>query len=345
MAHLVQAGNARPKVRSGWGVWLLGIITGGIYSAWWWHRTSKDLAEFESSDGSESTINAARESGIVAAMVAVTWVAQIVMREEVPATSFDGTATTTTAMTAEGSLVMFACTIGLLVMAGRMRSNVKRVMTRAGMLPEEQPGGFLFWVGAFLLSVPGSSGMLQTGLNKLWERYPRWYESIGGTKEEFGAAPTPIAVGGTAPIGAPMQVQQQLPAQLAAAAGMPAATPIAGGNPSAVLAELGPRAQAGALDAASAFRYAQAVEQVHGAEQASQWYRFVANTDPSNAQALYWTGSYLVGRGDESGMAYLHRAAQDASTRAAAANQLASHLERMGRSAEAAQWRSYATAA
>lgn len=346
VAHLVQAGNARPKVRSGLGVWFLGLITGGIYSIYWWKRTASDLAEFESSDGSTSSIDVKREAGGVGALLAMIYVAQIGMRESTQGVDpFTGQVVETSQVTMAGSIVGLVAFIGMLYMAYRLRSHARRVMTKAGMLPEEQPGAVSFWLVSFFFGLFGSTGNLQAALNTLWNRYPRWYKSIGGTKDEVvgGPATAGMPVGATAPIGAPMMAAQPVPA------GTPGAQPIAapaaaGGDAAQVLAELTPRAQAGQLDAASGFRFAQAVEQLHGVEPAAQWYEFVANSDPANAHAMYWVGAYRVARNDEGGVAYLHRAAQDATFRAAASQMLAEHLERTGRHEDAARWRQYAAA-
>lgn len=326
-------------------MWFLGAITGGIYSVWWWHRTHADLAAFESSDGSESTINPAKETAAVGVLYLAVIVSQF-MRETVTQTNpFTGQVETVTQASPVGSIVALAAAVGLLVMAGRMRSTARRVMAKAGMLPEEYPGGVGFWAAAFFLSIPGSTGVMQGGLNTLWNRYPRWYKSIGGTKDEVavGSSTVSMPVGATAPIAAPMSAAQPVPAGVPTGLAAPAPA-AADGGAAQVLAQLTPRAQAGQLDATAGFQFAQAVEQVHGPEPAAQWYEFVANSDPSNAHALYWVGAFRVARSDEGGVAYLHRAAQDSTFRAAASGMLAEYLERTGRLDDAARWRQYAAA-
>jgi hypothetical protein len=357
MAHQVQAGNARPKVRGGLAVFFLGLITGGIYTAFWWYRTSRDMAEFE---GPDTRVNPLLETGLMGAGLIALNAAQFTARETTQGVNpVTGLTEQSSTLTSAGLAIVLGSVVFLWYVSHRLRSHMRRVMSRAGMLPEEMPGGVSFWACTVFLNVYGSSSSIQSGLNKLWERYPRWYKSLGGTREEvLGASTDQLAASASAaglnlagpmPAGTPMPGAGQQPGHappaytppLAAQAPAPALAPAQPSDPAQIMQALGARAQAGQLRAEEAFAYARAVEQVHGAESAAPWYEFVANSDPTNMDAMYWIGAWRLGRRDDTGLPYLHRAAQDPRLRSHAGNLMIQYLEQQGRQAEAAQWRAW----
>lgn len=320
MAHYVQMGNAQPKVRSGWGVFGLGLVTLGGYTAWWWYRTCEDLAVIERArDGSTRLRPAVEATFAFCAMYVFTIIAFLIAARDL---SHSDTVV----------IVRAVMLIGLgiqVVLARRVWAAGRRIMMQVGMLPEEMPSAGGIWGCTAVLGVMFNSGgftavavagVLQAAINTAWLRLPRYYPSIGGTREEIMGAMQLLRPG----VGA-LEVVDSSTQQAA--------------DPADIIRELSPAAAAGTLDASAAFTYAQAVESIHGDDVAAQWFEYVAHTDHSNAAAVMWVGAYKLRNGDVSGLRYLYEAAHVPAFRVQASILIAGELDRLGRVEEAAGWR------
>ncbi|MCW2956605.1 MAG: hypothetical protein JWO69_1474 [Thermoleophilia bacterium] len=301
-------------MRTPLGVFGLGVITLGAYTVYWWIRSVRDLAELEEQSG--GTAASPRIDILLASGGWGTWallnLIQMATEQKHVAYTATGPVITTTSAIPNGLSVLLV--LGLLATAVyasfRMRSRSNRVMAMLGMLPEERPGVVGHYAVSVVLGAVGAASSLQGGLNTMWERFPRWYPSIGGTKEEL-----------TAPI----------------AAAAPQAAPVPTG-PAARMVQLMPGATAGTLSAADSYEYAQAVEQVHDADAAAVWYEHVCRVDGANGRAAYWYGSWLLGRDDERGLGYLHTSMRDPAIDPYAREQAAAYLARHHRHDEAARY-------
>jgi hypothetical protein len=234
---------------------------------------------------------------------------------------------TTTADTIAG-FVYFGLWVVWMFMAWRMRSHMNRAFSSVGMLPEDRPSSFSYWFWCLFGPVAGTT-VAVSHVNKAWKHFPRYYASLGGTKEQVAMrAGVPIstaAAGLASPPGTP-------PAEVAAAKE----------RAKARMQELAPGAAAGSLTSAESLEYAEAVEQVHGADQASQWYQYVSRHDPSNHKASWWYGVYLLDRGDAFGVDVLRRVIGNPTYDKWARERIAAFLERNGRAEEAARYRTSA---
>jgi hypothetical protein len=214
-------------------------------------------------------------------------------------------------------------------MAWRMRAHMNRAWSRLAMLPEDRPSGLSYWLCCLFGPVLGTAVAISQ-VNKAWAHFPRYYASIGGTKAQVaaraGVSPGLVEGMATPPSSPPADVAAtKHRAQL-------------------VMEELAPKAAVGSLTSAQSLQYAEAVEQVHGAEQAAQWYEYVAKHDPSNRAAAWWYGVYLLDRGNVAGVDMLRRVMGDPTYDRWARDRVATFLERQGRVEEAARYRSSSAA-
>ena len=305
VAHYVKVGASVPKVRNALGVFGLGLITLGFYSVWWWYRTWSDLAAINASDDGHETIRPAREATMLALAMYGLAVVAVATSKSLPETA---------------NLVQLASLAIWLGLARRMWSTSSRTMTRLGLLPEEKTSPVGFWIASVLLGLLGGSAVLQAALNKVWRRYPQYYPSIGGTREEVLGVAQPASTGALAHVATSADWNDH-------------------SHAAGVIRDMSDAAAAGTLDARSAFLYAQAVETVHGAAQAAPWYEFVANSDEHNAAAAMWVGAFKLRAGDDAGLRYLYEAAHDPAFREHASALIARELDRLGHHEEAASWR------
>lgn len=329
MAHLVQAGDARPKKRSAGAVFLFGGLTGGVYTVWWWYRTTRDLEAFEGTGGRD-----AKAAPVIDVMLALAaWGTMTYLQftsnssGSAPGAVDPATGAPPAAAGPGGTFIalLVASFVVYVVLAVRLRRNITRSASLAGMLPEERQGTVM-WVLCACLGPVIASTAAQESLNSLWGRYPRWFSSIGGTREDVESA-THAAGGAT-------QAASVLPGGgVATAADGPSAS-----DAVRRMQELHDRVASGTISAQEAYDYARAVEEVHGCEQAAPWYAFTFNVDPANRAAAFWHGCYLLDRQGEPGIAVLHRVLGDPAYDHHARGRIVAWLVANGRQTEAAAY-------
>jgi hypothetical protein len=338
VAHEVQAGSARVKLRSVGLVLILSIITRGIASIVFWALTLRDIEGFEKTERGSSGVHQGIDLGIpIIGFFASFFVLSFPGNQS---TSVDPATGATVTQSDGGGSSMFLGVLILyvtwLVMAGRMRGHINRVCSHAGMLPEDRPSAGTYWLLCALGPLLGTCAAVSQ-LNDAWKEFPRYYASIGGTKEAIVTRaldePAPAAQA-VAAAPAPI-VGVSVPAASIATA-PPVAIPL---TPAARMQQLAAQVTAGSITSAESLEYAELVEQLHGHEQAAQWYAYVATHDPTCRKASWWYGTWLLGRGDVNGISMLHRVMGDPAYDHWARERVADFLVQQGRAAEAAAYR------
>ena len=324
MAQEVLAGSTRVGVRSPGAVFAWGFFT-SVGAVVFWAKTLNDIARYEKTEHGSTGVRASAETivasiGMAAFIVLQFWQGfQDASAQVDPVTGLPESSSSDAII----GLGYFALWAVWMYMAWRMRSHMNRVFSRVGMLPEDRPAGSSYWLCCLLGPIVGAT-IAVSQLNKAWAHFPRYYASIGGTREQV-AAQAGVSSGVAGVPGTP-------PAEVAAQKQ----------RAQEVMRELAPGAAAGSLTSAQALQYAEAAELVHGAEQAAPWYRYVATHDPSNRAAAWWSGVYLLDRGDAAGVELLRRVMGDPTYDTWARERVATFLERNGRAEEAARYRTSA---
>lgn len=326
MAKEVLAGSTRVGVRSPGAAFAWGFFT-SVGSVVYWAKTLNDIARYEKAEHGTTGVRAGAE--IVVASIGMFaffglqfWQGFQEASAEIDPVTGLPESSSSDAIIGIGYFVLWAV---WMYMAWRMRTHMNRVFSRVGMLPEDRPGGTQYWLCCLLGPVVGAT-VAVSQINKAWAHFPRYYASLGGTKEQVamraGVPMSTAAAGLASPPGRP-------PAEVAAATE----------RAKARMQELAPGAAAGSLTSAQSLEYAEAVEQVHGADQAAQWYQYVSKHDPSNHKASWWYGVYLLDRGDSFGVDVLRRVIGNPTYDKWARERIAAFLERNGRAEEAARYR------
>jgi len=324
VAQEVLAGTTRVSMRSAGAAFAWGFFT-SIGSVVYWAKTLNDIARYEKTEHGSTGVRAGAEIFVASIGMAVFFGLQFWQGFQEGSAQIDPVtglpeSSASDAVIGIGYFVLWAV---WMYMAWRMRGHMNRVFSRVGMLPEDRPGGTQYWLCSLFGPIVGAT-VAVSQLNKAWAHFPRYYASIGGTKEQVAA-------------------RAGLSSGVAGVPGMPSAEVAAQKQRAQeLMRELAPGAAAGSLTSAQALQYAEAAELVHGAEQAAPWYRYVATHDPSNRAAAWWSGVYLLDRGDSAGVELLRRVIGDPTYDQWARERVATFLERNGRAEEAARYRTSA---
>jgi hypothetical protein len=195
-------------------------------------------------------------------------------------------------------------------LAVRLRRSVNRAADLGGLLPEERQSNGM-WVLCACLGPFFAAPAAQGSLNELWNRFPRYFKSIGSTREALDDdGPMSVAPAWESEriVGLTMPARSQV-----AAVTMPARVeaPAATVTPAERMVQLQPLATAGTISVVDAYEYARAIEEVHGAEAAAPWFEYVFRRDAQHRAAAFWYGCYALDHGDVAGLPALESTLAD----------------------------------